>query len=153
MNTADQFKLPRFVVINKMNRDNANFSAALETVREISPIRLVPIQLPWGEKADFKGVLDLLTMKAYEGGGKTRSRISRLILDQVETARMELIEAAAEGEDSLLGEVFGRGRIKRRRDCARPDKCVRMLAFAFPCLSLQVQRRLDLPACWMRSLN
>jgi elongation factor G len=101
-NYCDEFKLPRFVIINKMNRDNANFAKALETVREISEMRLLPVQLPWGEKAEFKGVLDLLTMKAYEGDGKTVRDIPSDQMDAVETARMELIEAAAEGEDALL---------------------------------------------------
>jgi elongation factor G len=101
-NYCDEFKLPRFVVINKMNRDNASFAKALESVREISEMRLLPVQLPWGEKADFKGVLDLLTMKAYEGDGKTVHDIPAEYMDAVETARMELIEAAAEGEDALL---------------------------------------------------
>jgi elongation factor G len=101
-NYCDEFKLPRFVVVNKMNRDNANFNKALDTVREISEMRLLPVQLPWGEKADFKGVLDLLTMKAYAGDGKAVSDIPAEFMDAVETARMELIEAAAEGEDALL---------------------------------------------------
>src|SRR4030042_6995674 len=72
---VDNFHLPYFIVINKMNRDNANFGKALESIREISSVRLVPVQLPWGEKADFKGVIDLLTMKAYEGAGKTSVEI------------------------------------------------------------------------------
>src|SRR5512136_1130384 len=67
---CDELKLPRFVVVNKMNRDNANFTKALDTVRQLSSARLIPVQLPWSEKADFKGVLDLLTLKAYEGDGK-----------------------------------------------------------------------------------
>ncbi|MDI6695033.1 MAG: elongation factor G [Anaerolineales bacterium] len=101
-NYCDEFKLPRFVVINKMNRDNANFAKALESVREISDVRLIPVQLPWGEKADFKGVIDLLTMKAYEGDGKSVKDIPAELRDSAEAARMELIEAAAEGEDALL---------------------------------------------------
>lgn len=101
-NYCDQFNLPRMVVINKMNRDNANFVKALESARQISEMRLIPVQLPWGERADFKGVLDLLTMKAYAGDGKTVKDIPDEYADAVETARMELIEVAAEGEDSLL---------------------------------------------------
>jgi elongation factor G len=99
---CDEFKLPRFIVINKMNRENANFAKALDSVREFSSTRLVAFQLPWGEKSGFKGVLDLLTMKAYQGDGKTAKDIPAEFMDQVETARMELIEAAAEGEDALL---------------------------------------------------
>ncbi len=99
---CDVFQLPRMLVINKMNRDNANFQKALESVQLISDKRLIPVELPWGEKADFKGVLDLLTMKAYSGAGETTHEIPAECKDEVEAARMQLIEAAAEGEDSLL---------------------------------------------------
>ncbi len=101
-NYCEEFNLPRFVVINKMNRDNANYKKALDSIRELSDIRLIPVQLPWGERGDFKGVLDLLTMKAYEGGGNSVVDIPDEYADDVENARMELIEAAAEGEDALL---------------------------------------------------
>ncbi len=110
-NYCDEFKLPRFVVINKMNRDNANFAKALESVRVMSDVRLVPVQLPWGEKADFQGVLDLLTMKAYEGDGKTVKDIPAEHMDAVEEARMELIEAAAEGKDELLEKYLEEGEL------------------------------------------
>ena len=108
---CDEFKLPRFIIINKMNRDNADFAKALESVREISTARPVPVQLPWGEKADFKGVIDLLTMKAYEGSGKTVKDIPADLMDAAETARMELIEAAAEGEDALLEKYLEGGEL------------------------------------------
>jgi elongation factor G len=99
---CDQFNLPRMVIINKMNRDNANFRKALDSLKQITDKRLLPVQLPWGEKADFKGVLDLLSMKAFAGGGDKTQDIPSDFSDEVETARMELIEAAAEGEDALL---------------------------------------------------
>ena len=101
-NYCDEFKLPRIVIINKMNRDNANFAKALNTITQLSNVRLIPIQLPWIEGNDFKGVFDLLTNKAYEGDGKVGVEIPGEHADEVETARMELIEAAAEGKDSLL---------------------------------------------------
>jgi len=99
---ADKFNLPRFVVINKMDRDNANFQKALGTVAESFETRLIPVQLPWGEKADFKGVLDLLSMKAYAGDGKDGEDIPAEFSEAVEEARMELVETAAEGDDELL---------------------------------------------------
>lgn len=118
LNYCDQLKLPRFIVINKMNRDNANFHKALETVQEISNVRLIPVQLPWGEKQEFKGVIDLLSLKAFPGDGKTATEIPADYTDEVETARMELIEAAAESEDALLekyleGETLSEEEIKR----------------------------------------
>jgi len=99
---CDVFKLPRLLVVNKMNRDNANFLKALDSVRLISDVNLIPVQIPWGEKADFKGVIDLLTMKAYSGDGTTVSDIPAEFADEAEEARVALIEAAAEGVDELL---------------------------------------------------
>ena len=101
-NYCDEFRIPRFLIINKMNRDNANFRKALASVSEISNGRLIPVQLPWGERGDFRGVLDLITFKGYEGDGKEASDIPAEYMEDVEKARMELIEAAAEGEDELL---------------------------------------------------
>jgi elongation factor G len=99
---CDQYNLPRIVVINKMNRDNASYQKALDSVRQFSNKRLLPVQFPWGEKADFKGVLDLLTLKAYPGEGSKAVDIPGEYASEVETARLELVEAAAEGEDELL---------------------------------------------------
>ncbi|UCD42640.1 MAG: elongation factor G [Chloroflexota bacterium] len=101
-NYCDQFNIPRFVLINKMDRDNANFRQALDSIQQLSDVRLLPIQLPWGEKQDFQGVLDLLTMKAYSGNGESAEEIPAEYADEAEAARSELIEAAAEGEDELL---------------------------------------------------
>src|SRR5574338_413686 len=75
---ADEHQLARFVVINKLDRDNANFAKALQSAEEYAHAagqRLVKIQLPIGEKHDFKGVIDLISMKAYLGDGKTPSEI------------------------------------------------------------------------------
>ena len=101
-NYCDEYQLPRFVIINKMNRENANFQKALASIQEISATRLIPVQLPWGERGEFQGVIDLLSMKAYLGDGKTVKDIPDEYLDDAETGQMELIEAAAEGEDALL---------------------------------------------------
>jgi len=99
---CDQFNLPRFVVINKMNRENANYQKALDSINSLSETRLIPLQLPWGERLDFKGVIDLLSMKVFPGDGRNPEPIPDDLMDDVEAARMELIEAAAEGEDVLL---------------------------------------------------
>jgi elongation factor G len=99
---CDTFKLARFVLVNKMDRDNADFKKAVASVQEFSPTRLIPVQLPWGERAAFKGVIDLLTMKAYANEGKTPEEIPAELKAAAEAARTALVEAAAEGEDSLL---------------------------------------------------
>jgi elongation factor G len=108
-NYCDTFKLPRFVVINKLDRDNADFRKALATVQEFSPVRLIPVQLPWGERAAFKGVIDLVAMKAYAGEGKSAEEIPADLLPAAEEARTALIEAAAEGDDSLMEKYFENG--------------------------------------------
>ena len=100
---CDTFKLPRFVVISKMNRENANFRAALNAARGLSQeATFVPVQLPWGEKNDFKGVIDLLNMQARPGDGKQSEPIPEEFVEAAEEARIVLVEAAAEGDDALL---------------------------------------------------
>lgn len=105
------FKLPRFILINKMERENANFQKALASVQEFVDIRLIPIQLPWGEKSDFKGVIDLLTMKAYKADGRTAVEIPAEFKNQAEEAHMALVEAAAEGDDTLLEKYLESGEL------------------------------------------
>jgi elongation factor G len=100
---CDTFKLPRFVVISKMDRENANFQAALESARTLSAdATFIPVQLPWGEKHEFKGVIDLFSMKARAGDGKILEAIPDEYQDAAEEARIALVEAAAEGDDTLL---------------------------------------------------
>ncbi|HZW02369.1 MAG TPA: elongation factor G, partial [Anaerolineaceae bacterium] len=110
-NYANEFNLPRFVVINKMDRDNANYRKALSSVEEFSSIRLLPIQIPWGEKQSFKGVIDLITMKAYKGEGKTGEEIPADFRSEAEEGRVALVEAAAEGEDELLEKYLESGEL------------------------------------------
>ena len=106
---ADDFKLPRFVVVNRLDRDNANFAKALATVEEFSEPRLIKVQLPIGEKQDFKGVVDLISMKAYLDDGKSASDIPADMKDAADEAYIELVEAAAEGEDALLEKYLESG--------------------------------------------
>lgn len=106
---SEQFKLPRMILINKMERENANFEKALQSVQDHVETRMIPLQLPWGEKSNFKGVIDLLSMKAYEGEGETGVEIPDDFKAQAEEARMALVEAAAEGEDELLEKYFENG--------------------------------------------
>lgn len=109
---ADEFKLPRLVVINKLDRDNANFAnayASVEAYAHAGEHRLVKLQLPIGEKHDFKGVVDLISMKAYLGDGKTASEIPADMKDAASEAHFALVEAAAEGEDTLLEKYLEAG--------------------------------------------
>ena len=66
----DERSLPRAVFINKMDRDNASFSGALALLREAFPGNIVAAQLPIGEGSEFRGVVDLISMKAYLGDSR-----------------------------------------------------------------------------------
>jgi len=100
---CDEFKLPRFVVISKMDRENANFSKALGTLSALSSeVSFIPVQLPWGEKHDFRGVIDLFRMKARPAEGTTEADIPAELAGAAEERRTALVEAAAEGDDALL---------------------------------------------------
>ncbi|MEA2008608.1 MAG: elongation factor G, partial [Chloroflexota bacterium] len=99
---ADMFNLPRFVLINLLDRDNANFQKALGSVQEITDSRLLPLQIPWGKGESLKGVVDLLTMKAYQGAENKAVDIPKELAEEAEIARMEMIEMAAEADDELL---------------------------------------------------
>ncbi len=105
-NYCDQFKLPRMVLINKMERDNANFNKAVASIQEYSNVRLIPVQIPWGEKAAFQGVIDILKMKAFKGNNSTPVEIPADLMPAAEEARAKLVEAAAEGDDALMEKYF-----------------------------------------------
>jgi elongation factor G len=110
-NYSSRFKLPRFLVINKMERENANFAKAVASVQDYIDTRLVPMQLPWGEKQNFKGVIDLLTMKALKGDGQTAMDIPADYSEAANQAHVVLMEAAAEGDDALMEKYFENGEL------------------------------------------
>jgi len=108
---CDQYKLPRFLLVNKMDRDNADRQKALDSVQAFTDIRLIPVQIPVGEKQDFKGVVDLLSMKAYMGSSKNGEDIPADLLEAAQSARTDLVEAAAEGDDTLLEKYLESGEL------------------------------------------
>src|SRR5215471_5058049 len=71
---ADERKLPRMVLVNKLDRENTSFEQALDSLRQQFGLKVVPLQIPIGEQAGFKGVIDLVTQKGYtfEGGNKVQ---------------------------------------------------------------------------------
>ncbi len=103
---ADEQKLPRLAFVNKMERENVNYGSVVDQIAAKFGVVAVPVQLPIGSQADFKGVVDLLTQKAYLGDKATEAPIPGDLADAVEEARMTLVEAAAEGEDALMEQYF-----------------------------------------------
>ncbi len=102
----DKFNLPRLVVINKMNRENSDFHKAMKSLQDYTDKRLIQIQIPWGEKMDFKGVIDILSMKAYAANDKEGVEIPAEYKDEAETLRAVLMEAAAEADEELMEKFF-----------------------------------------------
>lgn len=94
--------LPRFVVINKMDRENANFARALESLHTAFGVNFVPMQLPIGSQSAFEGVIDLITLKARKGAKGDAADIPANMKAEVDEARLKLMEAAAEGDDELI---------------------------------------------------
>jgi elongation factor G len=101
-NLAEEAKLPRLVVINKMDRENANFYQALESLETKFDATFVPLQLPLGSQSGFRGVVNLVTLKAYEGPKASETAIPAELQDQVQEYRLKLVEAAAEADDELI---------------------------------------------------
>jgi elongation factor G len=108
---ADAQNLPRAVFINKMDRDNASFEGVLESLRGKFDGTFVPLQLPIGEQADFKGVVDLIAMKAYVGDKPASGDIPESMADQIEDARLAITEAAAECDDDLIVKYLDEGEL------------------------------------------
>jgi elongation factor G len=109
---ADDFKLPRFFLINKMDRDNADFDktyAALEEFVREHGKRALKVHLPIGEKQNFKGVVDVIGMKAYMGDGKTTAEVPADLKEALDQAHFTIVEAAAEGEDELMEKYLENG--------------------------------------------
>lgn len=96
--------IPRIAFVNKMDRENANFHQTVDRMREKFGTHVVPIQLPIGAEASFKGMVDLLKMKAYyfEGGKVQEKEIPDDLADDAAVYRDALVEAAAEADDDLL---------------------------------------------------
>lgn len=101
---ADQRKTSRFVLINKMDRENADFDKALDSLKNVLSMDIVPVTIPIGAGETFSGVVDLIEMKAYayENGKAKQIDIPGDIQDAVDSYREMLVEAAAAGDDEIM---------------------------------------------------
>ena len=104
---ADRYHVPRITFINKMDRTGANFYKVYEQMRDRLRANAVPIQLPIGSESDFKGIIDLVELKAYLyendlGTDIQETAIPEDLKDLVEEYRVKLVEAVAESDDVLM---------------------------------------------------
>ena len=105
---ANKYEVPRMVFVNKMDRTGADFFMVVDQLKERLGANAVPIQINWGTEEDFKGVIDLIQMKAIlwdEASLGMNYELVDIPADLQETAekyREEMVEAAAEGSDELM---------------------------------------------------
>lgn len=103
---------PRIVVVNKLDKENSDFYGAVEAMRQVLSPRPFPLHLPIGAEQDFRGIVDLLHLKAFvtaEDGKGSEISIPDDMKQRVEEYRGQLIEAAAESDDSLLEKYLDAG--------------------------------------------
>ncbi len=108
---ADEFEIPRALVVNKLDRERSSFERALESITTHFGRNAVPVHLPLGAERDFKGIIDLVRMKAYtytlDGDGKGKEiEIPAEYAGAAQSAHEALVEMVAEGNDALLEEFF-----------------------------------------------
>ena len=109
---ANKYHVPRIVFVNKMDRIGANFFRVEEQIRERLKANPVPIQIPIGAEDNFKGVVDLVRMKAYVWNDEKKptdyveEEIPAEVKEKAEEYRAKLIEAVSETDDSLMEKFF-----------------------------------------------
>src|SRR3984893_7276455 len=109
---ANRYNVPRIGFVNKMDRAGADFLNVVKQVKEMLGSKAVPLQLPIGAEDDFKGVVDLISMKgmvwddATQGMTYKEVPIPADMTDEVKEWRQHLVEAVAEYDDKLLEKFF-----------------------------------------------
>jgi elongation factor G len=115
---AADAQLPRIIVCNRLDRERASLSRALESMRASLGRNCVPLQVPIGEERDFSGVVDLVGMKAYtfarDGSGQmTETAVPAPLQAEADAARSSLIEMVAEADDALMERFFEAGTLSQ----------------------------------------
>jgi elongation factor G len=111
---ANEYGLARFVVLNRIDRERASLERSLESLHALFGRAVIPIQLPIGEEKAFRGVVDLVSMKAVtfatNGSGKAaEAAIPADMTDRANAAREALVEMVAEADDALMEKFFEAG--------------------------------------------
>jgi elongation factor G len=108
---ADELSVPRIVVLNRVDRERASLERSLESLHGVFGRAVVPIQLPIGEEKNFRGIVDLVTMKAYTfaDGKPSEAPVPADIESAAQKAREALTEMIAEADDALMEKFFDAG--------------------------------------------
>ena len=114
---ADKYKVPRIVYVNKMDITGADFYDCVEQVKDRLGANATPIQLPIGAENDFKGIIDLIKMKAYiqmdedQGKNIVEEEIPADMVDKANEYRAAMIESVAEQDDELMMKYLDGGEL------------------------------------------
>ena len=113
---ADEFMVPRIIFANKMGKMGADFAYSLKSVRDRLGVNACPIEWPIGAEDDFRGVVDLITMKAIEFDGKPEEDAKEIeipadLKDIVEEKHAELIDSVAEFDDEMMETYLEGGEV------------------------------------------
>jgi elongation factor G len=109
---ANEFMVPRVMVITKLDKEHADFGTALESAQNTFSRAIIPFTLPIGKEKDFRGVVDVVHMKAYELGADGQAKeidIPSEGRDIVDKTRERLVELVAESNDQLMEKYFEQG--------------------------------------------
>ena len=101
---AAERNLPRILLVSKMDRENADFGAMVQQLRTLFGSRVIPVQVPIGAAETFKGVVDLVRMRAFVWNGKeyAEGEVPADMADACASYREQLLEAVAETDDDLI---------------------------------------------------
>jgi elongation factor G len=110
---ACEYEIPRIVFINKMDKENADFSMALSEIEKSFDAEAVPLQMPIGAGETFSGIIDLITMKAisFKAGKAAETEIPAELLSDAQGYRKKLVEKIAESDDALLERYLEGGEL------------------------------------------
>ncbi len=115
---AAALNLPRIVVLSRLDRERASLQRTLESLQRHCAREIVPIHIPIGEEKGFKGVIDLVAMRALtfaddDSGRMTEGEIPADLADRASTAREQLIEMVAEADETLMETFFAEGTLSQ----------------------------------------
>src|ERR671914_637491 len=114
---AAALNLPRVVVVNRLERERASLERTLESLHRDCSRTIVPIQMPIGDEREFRGVVDLVRMKALtfaaDGGKATEADVPADLADAAAAARERLVEMVAEADESLMEKFFEAGTLSQ----------------------------------------
>src|SRR4026208_2156068 len=112
---ANEFLTPRVMVITKLDKEHADFGAAVASAQKTFARSIIPFTLPIGKEKDFRGVVDVVHMKAYELGADGQAKEIEIPTEgreYVDKTRERLVELVAESDDALMEKYFENGTLE-----------------------------------------